>query len=549
MNNLHHPHWPRHLPHALTPPHARLEEHLEVSARRYPDKAAFVFYGSKFTYRQLHEQVEKLAGYLQQACGLQAGERVLLQMQNCPQFVAAYYAVLRAGGVVVPANPMYRSEELRHLFEDTGARIAICGRELEQEYESLRGLCTHLITAQYRDALPEESDVEPPELVRRSYADASSGVDLKTIVSAAWVPRQADASPEALAMLLYSSGTTGRPKGCMHSHSNLGHIAAAVVTWMNLYTDTVLLMTVPLFHIAGMQNMMIAPILAGATVVICARWDRDAACVLTDRHAVTHWTMMPTMVIDLLSHPKLGQYSLKSVRRIGGGGAAMPDAISEALEARWGVRYLEGYGLSESGHVLNNPPQHPKRQCLGIPLFGVDARVVEVGGTCTVPVGAEGEILVAAPYLFLGYWNDEAATRAAFVEIDGRCFLRTGDLGRIDEEGYFFIVDRLKRMVNASGFKVWPAEVESMLYAHPAVLEACVISTPDPHRGETVKAVIALRREHVGSVSEEEIVQWSRERMAAFKYPRIVEFVDSLPKTATGKVDWRALQERERAPQ
>ena len=225
----------------------------------------------------------------------------------------------------------------------------------------------------------------------------------------------------------------------------------------------------------------------------------------------------------------------------------MPEAVAKRLKDLTGLDYIEGYGLSETiapTHI--NPPDRPKKQCLGIPICDTDARVVNPDTLEELGPGAVGEIISSGPQIFRGYWKNPDATAACFVELDGKRFFRTGDLGRYDEDGYFFIVDRLKRMINASGYKVWPAEVEGMLYAQPDVQEACIIATNDPHRGETVKALIVLRAERRGKVSAEEIIGWCRDHMAAYKIPRVIEFADSLPKSATGKVQWRLLQERER---
>src|SRR5947209_11991424 len=224
----------------------------------------------------------------------------------------------------------------------------------------------------------------------------------------------------------------------------------------------------------------------------------------------------------------------------------MPEAVARRLEEVIGLPYVEGYGLSETmapTHI--NPPHRPKRQCGGIPIFNTDARVLDPDSLAELGAGEVGEIVVHGPQLFKGYWRQDEATRQAFVEHDGKRFFRTGDLGYYDDEGYFFITDRLKRMINASGFKVWPAEVEASLYAHPDIQEACVIGTLDRYRGETVKAVVVLKKDSKGKVSGQEISDWARERMAAFKVPRVVEFVEELPKTATGKILWRKLQEEE----
>jgi fatty-acyl-CoA synthase len=252
------------------------------------------------------------------------------------------------------------------------------------------------------------------------------------------------------------------------------------------------------------------------------------------------------MLVDFLSNPNLPRYALSSLRVLGGGGAAMPEALARRLEQVIGLPFVEGYGLSETmapTHI--NPPHRPKRQCGGIPFFNTDARVLDVESFKELGPHQVGEIVVHGPQVFRGYWKQPEATAQAFIDHDGKRFFRTGDLGYYDEEGYFFITDRLKRMINCSGYKVWPAEVESALYAHPAVEEACVIAARDRYRGETVKALVVLKKDLRQKIRPHDITEWAREKMAAFKVPRLVEFVEALPKTATGKILWRQLQEEE----
>jgi fatty-acyl-CoA synthase len=257
-------------------------------------------------------------------------------------------------------------------------------------------------------------------------------------------------------------------------------------------------------------------------------------------------TGITTMIVDLLASPNLAQYDLSSIRRIGGGGASMPQAVAAKVQETFGQPFLEGYGLTETAAPSHaNPIHRPKPQCGGIPYFDTDSRVFNHDAKRECGPKEVGEIITHGPQVFRGYWKQPQATDAAFMDHDGKRFFRTGDLGYYDEEGYFFITDRLKRMINASGFKVWPAEVEAMLYAHPDIQEACIIGTRDPHRGETVKAVVVLKVAARGRVQPGDIVAWAKERMAAYKYPRAVEFVDALPKTATGKIFWRKLQEEE----
>ena len=254
------------------------------------------------------------------------------------------------------------------------------------------------------------------------------------------------------------------------------------------------------------------------------------------------------MIIDLFGSPNYASFDLSSLRYVSGGGAAMPQAVAERLQREFGITFAEGYGLTETAAPTHaNPPERAKLQCLGIPIIGADARIIDPETLRELPIGETGEIVSHGPMIFKGYWGHPEATKAAFIEIDGKPFFRTGDLGRMDDEGYFFITDRLKRMINASGFKVWPAEVEALLYKHPAVQEACIIAAHDDYRGETVKAVVVLREAARGHTSAQQIIDWSREHMAAYKVPRQVQFVDALPKSGSGKVMWRLLQEQESA--
>uniref|UniRef100_UPI0037C09B84 AMP-binding protein n=1 Tax=Ideonella sp. TaxID=1929293 RepID=UPI0037C09B84 len=269
------------------------------------------------------------------------------------------------------------------------------------------------------------------------------------------------------------------------------------------------------------------------------------------QRALNHQTPIEALKKWHASHPKLFTKRVNDLpgldTYLSGGGAAMPQAIAERLRDQFGLTFAEGYGLTETAAPSHaNPPERAKLQCLGMPLFGVDSRVVDPDTLQEMPVGEVGEIVTHGPMVFKGYWQQPAATQAAFVQIDGKAFFRTGDLGRMDEDGYFFITDRLKRMINASGFKVWPSEVELLLYKHPAVAEACIIAAHDEYRGETVKAVVVLRAEAVGQTTEQDIITWAHEHMAAYKAPRQVQFVQALPKSGAGKVMWRLLQDKER---
>ena len=549
----HHAHWPPGLPRHLTLPQTSLWFNVEVSAARYPDKPFILYYDTPLGYAAFREQCEHLAGWLQQACGVQAGDRVLLYMQNSPQWVLAYYAILRANAVVVPVNPMNRSEELRHCVADSGAATALVAQELYAQIAPLRdeaGGLRHLLVAAYSDYLHGSTDLPlPPVVAAPRETIRAPGVTLWADMLARQLrPGPATAGPDDLCVMPYTSGTTGQPKGCMHTHRSAMSTLVGGVQWFNRTQDAVYLSVLPFFHVTGMSGSMNGPLYAGATIVLLTRWDRDVAARCIERHRVTVWQAISTMVVDFLAHPRLGDYDLSSLQGIRGGGAAMPEAVARQLKTLTGLDYVEGYGMSETLAATHiNPPQRPKPQCLGIPVFDVDARVLDPLTLEEVPAGDTGEIVVHAPQVMQGYWRQPKATAESFVEIDGRRFLRTGDLAYVDPDGYFFMVDRLKRMINASGYKVWPAEVEALMYRHPAIHEACVIAAHDDKRGETVKVLVVLKEEARGKVAAEDIVRWAHGHMAAYKSPRIVEFVPALPKSGSGKILWRELQERELA--
>ncbi len=473
----------------------------------------------------------------------------MLYAQNSPQFIIGYYAILRADAVVVPVNPMNKSEELAHYIGDSDARVAIAAQELYREIEPHLGKgIDHCVLASYSDFLVEGTNLKVPDFVSALRMEAARAeVTLwNAAIGAGCIPRRHEAGPEDLAVLPYTSGTTGLPKGCMLTHANLMSTCVGGSNWSQTSSELVVLGVLPMFHLTGMQSNMNIPLNLGGTTVLMTRWDRDTAAELIQRHRVTGVTGITTMIVDFLANPDLGKYDLSSIVRIGGGGAAMPEAVAAKIEKTLGLAFLEGYGLTETTAPSHaNPVQRPKRQCAGIPYFDTDSRVIDPESRRECGPNEVGEIIIHGPQVFRGYWKQEKATADAFIDHDGKRFFRSGDLGYYDEEGYFFITDRLKRMINCSGYKVWPAEVEAMLYAHPDIQEACVISAKDAHRGETVKAVVVLKPASRGKIEAKAIVDWAKEKMAAFKAPRLVEFAETLPKTATGKIFWRKLQEDE----
>lgn len=548
MFDRHYSVWPDQVPHFLELPKTSLYSNLTVSALRYPDHPAILYYGSALSYAELERQAEALAGYLQRA-GVKAGDRVLLYMQNSPQFVIGFYAILRANAVVVPVNPMNRKAELEYLIADTQASVALSGLELVENFEGLigEGSLQEVIASAYGEYVTEPTNLDLPDavLLKGPIPEWPGVSSWQDALAAAHKPGALTAGPDDNCVIPYSSGTTGNPKGCVHTHHSAMATTVYCSVWGNAQHDSVQLVSVPMFHVTGMQVCMNGAIYIGGTQVVMTRWDRKVAAQLIQDHGITGWRNISTMVVDLLSEPTIDNYDLSSLKGIGGGGAAMPAAVAAKLEAKTGLQYAEGYGLSETISATHmNPPQAPKPQCLGIPIIGVDSRIIDVDNLQEVGVGKTGEIVMRGEQVFGGYWRREEATAAAFVELDGKRFFRSGDIGYYDEDGYFYLVDRVKRMINASGFKVWPAEVESLLYGHPAIQEVCIISSPDERRGETAKAVVVRAAGHE-TVSAEEIMAWCQQNMSAYKCPKQIAFVDSLPKSPTGKILWRALQEEE----
>ena len=549
--------WPKRLPRQLVLPETSLWVNLEVSARRFPDKPAYLFIGQPLSFSTLQAQAEALAGWLQ-AHGVAKGDRVAVFMQNCPQFVVAVHAVLRADAVVVPVNPMNKADEFGHYITDPGTKVVLTTADLAAVVAEADARLPadqrlrHIVATRFTDAMPTELDpAETPNPALLQWLLTDPALPAGTVrwtdaLAAGHQPGPHTAAPDDLALLPYTSGTTGLPKGCMHSHRTLMHNVIGGAVWGHGGPEAVGLGVVPMFHITGFIYGALGSVAAGSTTVILPRWDRELAGRLVARHQVSHWTCIPTMIIDLFGSPNYASFDLSSLRFVSGGGAAMPQAVAERLHAEFGITFAEGYGLTETAAPTHaNPPERAKLQCLGIPIFGVDSRIIDPDTLRELPAGETGEIVSHGPMVFNGYWGHADATRAAFILIDGKPFFRTGDLGRRDEEGYFFLTDRLKRMINASGFKVWPSEVELLLFKCPLVQEACIIASRDAYRGETVKAVIVLREAARATAKPDDIIAWAREHMAAYKVPRIVEFADALPKSGSGKVMWRLLQEKE----
>ncbi len=540
--------WPENVPRELEFPEKPLHEFLRDQARLNPEKPAIIFYGTEITFRELDRRTDQLAAALG-SLGLKKGDRAALFMENSPQFVIGYFAILKAGGVVAAANPMFKEDELGYEVGDAGAKILICQDILYPKAEPIReksGI-VHVITTSYGDYLPASPSIPVHPSMQGARRRFSNTLDLLDLLDSqnSPPPRPDFQIREDLALLQYTSGTTGQPKGAMISHYSLLYNTASSAAWRQIHGRDIVLSTLPFFHVTGMIHSMTVPVYAGIPNVMISRFDAGTVLEAVHRYRCTLWTAITTMNVALVNFPGVERYDLTSLRHTSSGGAPVPPEVLEKWRRRVGTELSEGYGLSETiSQTHMNPGKKPRYGSIGIPEFGLDCRIVDLESDEDVPEGKEGELLVKGPTVMKGYWNRPEDTEE--VLRDG--WLRTGDIARIDGDGFFYIVGRKKDLIKASGFSVYPAEVENFLYRHPAVRETAVIGVPDPYRGENVKALIVLKPEYTGRVTEKEIIEWCRGKMAAYKYPRLVEFVPDLPKTGSGKIQKKVLREREKKP-
>lgn len=500
------------------------------------------------SFRELDSEVNELCGWLQKKANLRLGDRVALFMQNSPQWLISFYATIRAGGVIVPVSPMNRAKELAHYLSDSEASVLIVAGDLlsvaQDVIESI-GIA-HVLVVSYADYIDAGAANTLPEWLTVTHTVANDHVGWKSALDLELTHDAVQIDPDNVCALPYTSGSTGAPKACIHTHRSLMHTAAGMTYWHGLVPGDVVLGAAPMYHVSGLCHAVTSPIFAGAAITIIPRWDRSMVIEAIETYGVTHASLPPTAIIDLLSAVDIAERKLSTIRRISSGGAAMPEAIWARLRDVLRVPFLEAYGMTETAATTHlNPPEAPRPRCLGIPFFGTSSLIVDPQTLREVPVGEVGEIVISGPQLFQGYWNRREDTEKAFITIGGRRYLRSGDIGYTDIDGYFYMTDRAKRMINASGLKVWPTEVESVLYSHPDVLEACVVAAPDSYRGETVKGLIVRRSGSDSSLTESALIAWCRERMAAYKYPRVIEFVDALPKSPAGKILWKELQDKE----
>ncbi|MGD7021478.1 long-chain-fatty-acid--CoA ligase [Rossellomorea vietnamensis] len=531
-----------------------LQDYLTKAAELYPDKSAIHFMGKEINYRDLYNSALKFANYLK-TLGVEKGDRVAIMLPNTPQSVIGYYGVLYAGGVVVQTNPLYMEREIEYQMKDSGAKVILTMDILFPKVTKVMKETSlqHVIVTAIKDYLPFPKNLIYPFIQKKQYnivvkVEPSEKNHLFTDIM-----KTADSTPidipldfeEDLALLQYTGGTTGFPKGVMLTHKNLVSNAMMCDTWLYKCKkgEEIVLGILPFFHVYGMTTVMILSVMQGYKMVLLPKFDAETTLKTIQKQKPTLFPGAPTIYIGLLNHPNLKKYDLSSIDSCISGSAPLPVEVQQKFEEVTGGKLVEGYGLTESSPVTHSNflwDRERVKGSIGIPWPDTDAAVFSMETGEKLPPNEIGEICVKGPQVMKGYWNRPEETEMTLK--DG--WLLTGDLGYMDERGYFYVVDRKKDMIIAGGFNIYPREIEEVLYEHPEVQEVVAAGIPDPYRGETVKAYIVLKEN--SKLTEEDLDSFARKHLAAYKVPRIYEFRDELPKTAVGKILRRALVDEEK---
>lgn len=525
-----------------------VSEYIKDWAEFAPNGIALRFYGRDISYVELNEAINQFAQGLLEM-GLKKGDRVALFMQNCPQFVISFFGILRAGGVVVSLNPMFKQAELEYELNDAGVEVLVALDYLYPEVDKIRSrlMLKHVILSFLGDYAPADPALPLPSealVTKLSFQDTLDFMHLLEKSPSTPVCNVNDLK-EDLALLQYTGGTTGLPKGAMLTHYNLACASIGTVYWYRHRYDDVHLGVTPFFHIMGMQQLMCTPLISGGQVVVLSRFDPQVTARAIELYKCTYWVTATTSLIAFLEMPEIEQYDFSSLRCLWSGGTPISVEIQKKIRRLAPNAIIgEGYGLTEcvSHGGACTPLLRYKPGFVGVAQLS-HIKIVDLDtGQKELPPGEEGEIILKGPTIMKGYWNRPEETQMTLR--DG--WLYTGDIGAMDDEGYLKIVGRKKELIKCSGYSVFPSEVENLLFKNPAVADVAVIGVSDPYRGESPKAFIILKSEYKGKITEKEIMDWCKENMATYKRPRAVEFREDLPKSAAGKILRRVLSEQEK---
>lgn len=524
-------------------PEVPLYKLMQESAKKNPDKPAVIFFHKEITYRELDELSDRVAQSLIER-GIKKGDRVATMLPNCTQHVIAFYGILKAGAVIVPFNVMLKGDEISYILEESGAKALFCVDLLfpvVQPVAEKLGIA-HVITVHAKDF--SEPTAHIPPLLSGEKQTHEGAVDFMDLIKEdKGTPPEVEIDPKKdLVMILYTSGTTGFPKGAMLSHYNYnaGSINTEII---GISESDVIFMLFPLFHVAGYALGLLMAMYVGATAVPIPLFDAAEVMDLIQRFKVSVLFSPPTAFIGLLNHPDFSKYDLSSIKTTVACGAPVPPPLQREWQEKVGTYLYNGYGCTETTAGAPGIIEMQNKKKFGGETLGAttgELKIVDDNGDI-VPRGTVGEFVHRGPGIALGYWKKPDETKKQFTE-DGWWF--SGDAGRMDEDGFVYFEERIKDLIVASGYNIAPAEVENYIYEHPAVQEVGVIGVPHDYRGETVKAYIVLKEDYVGKVTEDEIIQFCRDKMAVYKAPKVVEFIDDIPKTMTGKVLRRVLRDK-----
>jgi long-chain acyl-CoA synthetase len=533
-------------------PPAAIPDLLRGAAGRSPDRTALFFFGKKTTYRELWDQVRRLARSFQDL-GLEPGERLAVLLPNCPQLAASYYAILAAGGVAVLLNPLLSPKEIAYQLDDAGCRKLVVLDHLLPKLESAADAVSleQVMVTSLAEALPWPLSWLYPFKARRQglatgFAPAPGRLRFRDLLRAEPLAELPQINPEGPAVLQYTGGTTGVPKAAVLSHRNLLANVVQINAWLPRiqYGAERVVGLIPFFHSFGLTVCLNWPVSQAGKVLILPKFDIKTFIALLRKNRPTVLPGVPTLFVALINHPDLPRLDFSQMWACISGSAPLPLEVRDRFEQITGCRIMEGYGLTEAGPVTHLNPYHRERPpgSMGLPFPGTRARIVDAEtGLQDLPPGEVGELVIEGPQVMSGYWRRPEET--ALVLRDGWLF--TGDLANMDEKGYFYIIDRKKDLIIDAGFKIYPREVEEVLFQHPQVQEAVAYGLPDPYRGELVKVVIVPRPGV--ELTAEEIIEYCTPRLAAYKVPKIVEFRTELPKSLVGKVLRRLLREADLA--